>query len=78
MKETPEGDWTLFVPLPDDVAERERRMRLLYGFMAWKSATAFVLSTELKLPDVVLAAAVTRVDVACACRPTRARRSLHR
>lgn len=64
-----EGDWTVFVPLPDDVAERERRMRLLHGFMAWKSATAFVMSTELKVPDVVLAVAVTREDVACACRP---------
>lgn len=65
----PEGDWTVFVPLPHDVPERERRMKLLYGFMAWKSATAFVMSTELKVPDVVLAAAVTREGVACACRP---------
>ncbi|MCZ7594274.1 MAG: hypothetical protein M5U16_04660 [Hyphomicrobium sp.] len=30
----PEGDWTLFVPLPDDIGERQRRMQLVYGFMA--------------------------------------------
>lgn len=40
---TPEGEWTLFVPLPDDMGERMRRLRLVHGFMAWKSATAFVL-----------------------------------
>ena len=62
----PEGDWTVFVPLPDDVSERERRMKLLSGFMAWKSATAFVVSSELIEPDVKLTAAVTRGDVACA------------
>ena len=65
---TQEGDWTVFVQLPDDVQERERRMRLVHGFMAWKSATGFILSSELKEPDVVLSAAVTRDDVACACR----------
>lgn len=36
----PEGDWTVFVPLPDDIGERQRRMQLVYGFMAWKSARA--------------------------------------
>jgi len=44
----PEGDWTVFVPLPDDIGERQRRMQLIYGFMAWKSATGFVMSSELR------------------------------
>ncbi|KAB2938004.1 MAG: hypothetical protein K8F92_15580 [Hyphomicrobium sp.] len=47
---TPEGDWTVFVPLPDDIGERQRRMQLMYGFMAWKSATAFVMSSEFRSP----------------------------
>lgn len=66
---TPDGEWTVFVPLPDDIGERQRRMQLIYGFMAWKSATAFVMSTELIKPDCVLSAGVGRGDVAVAARP---------
>jgi hypothetical protein len=47
----PDGEWTVFVPLPDDIGERQRRMQLIYGFMAWKLATAFV---ELVAPDCVM------------------------
>ena len=65
----PAGDWTVFVPLPDDIGERQRRMQLLYGFMAWKSASAFVMSSELVEPDCVISAAVDRNDVMIACRP---------
>ena len=65
----PEGDWTVFVPLPDDIGERQRRMQLLYGFMAWKSATAFVMSSELIKPDCVISAAVDRGNVLVAARP---------
>lgn len=65
----PHSDWTVFVPLPDDIGERQRRMQLVYGFMAWKSATAFVMSSELVDPDCVIAAAVTRDDIAVAARP---------
>lgn len=63
---TPDGEWTLFVPLPDDLDERVQRLRLVHGFMAWKSATAFVLSTELRELDCVLSAdlALTSVMVA--------------
>jgi hypothetical protein len=50
-----DGDWTIFVPLSDDIGERQRRMQLVYGFMAWKSAVAFVMSSELKVPDCVIA-----------------------
>ena len=66
---TPDGGWTVFVPLPDDLRERERRMRLVSGFMAWKSATWFILSSELKEPDAVLSAGVSRNGILCACRP---------
>ena len=65
----PDGDWTVFVPLPDDIGERQRRMQLLYGFMAWKSATAFVMSSELIEPDCVISAAVDRDHVLTAARP---------
>ena len=43
-------------------------MRLVSGFMAWKSATAFILSSEIAEPDAVLSAYVGRDDVMCACR----------
>ena len=65
----PDGDWTIFVPLPDDIGERQRRMQLLFGFMAWKSATAFVMSSELHVPDVVISAGVDRDNVWSAARP---------
>lgn len=38
----PNESWTVFVPLPDDIGDRQRRMQLLYAFMVWKNATAFV------------------------------------
>jgi len=65
----PDGDWIVMVPLPDDIGERQRRMQLLYGFMAWKSATAFVMSSELQEPDCVISAAVGRDGVLVAARP---------
>lgn len=63
-----DGEWTVFVPLSDDARERDRRMRLVAGFMAWKSATAFVLSAELISPDLVYACAVGRGGVMMAGR----------
>lgn len=57
------------MPLPDDIGERQRRMQLMYGFMAWKSATAFVMSSELIAPDCVISAAIDRNDVVGAARP---------
>jgi len=65
----PDGDWTIFVPLPDDIGERQRRMQLVYGFMAWRSAIAFVMSSKLKVPDCVIAGAVSRDGVLLAARP---------
>lgn len=65
---TPEGDFTVFVPLPDNIGERQRRMQLVYGFMAWKSATAFVLSSELVSPEAIISAGVGFGDVMAAAR----------
>jgi hypothetical protein len=65
----PDEEWTIFVPLPDDIGERQRRMQLVYGFMAWKSAVAFVMSSELQVPDCVIAGAVSRDGVLVAARP---------
>ena len=44
-------------------------MQLVYGFMGWKSVTAFVMSSELVEPDCVISVAVDRNDVLIACRP---------
>jgi hypothetical protein len=54
------------VPLPDDIGERQRRMQLVYGFIAW-SAVAFVMSSELQVPDCVIAGAVSRDGVLARC-----------
>lgn len=58
-----ESGYVIFVPLPDDLQLRQRRMSLASAFMAWKGAHAFVLSTELIEPDAVVSVAVSRDDV---------------
>ena len=59
---TPDGDYRILMPLPDDMAKRERGMRLIAAFMAWKQASAFILASELKEPDAIVAiAAVMRL-----------------
>lgn len=57
---TPDGEATIFCPLPDDVNVRFARMNLVSRFMAYKLATGFVLSTELVEPDCVSAIGVVR------------------
>ena len=58
--ECPEGDFVVFCPLPDDDAERLKRMQIVKRLLACKMATAFVFSGEMKEPDVVTAVAVTQ------------------
>jgi hypothetical protein len=58
-----EAAYTLFVPLPDDVEQRQWRMGLVSAFMAWKGAHAFVMSSELRTPDAAVAAGVNRSGV---------------
>jgi hypothetical protein len=55
--------YMLFVPLPDDVEQRQWRLALVSAFMAWKGAHAFVMSTELTVPDAVASVAVSRSGV---------------
>ncbi|MEZ5844053.1 MAG: hypothetical protein R3D27_10035 [Hyphomicrobiaceae bacterium] len=55
-----EPGYVLLVPLPDDLAERERRMALVSAFMVWKGAHAFVMSAELAGPDAAVSVAVWR------------------
>ena len=58
------GDpYMLFVPLPDDIEQRQWRMSLVSAFMAWKGAHAFVMSSELKEPDAAVSVAVSRSGV---------------
>lgn len=65
---TPEGQWIVFVPLPDDLEERYRRMQLVGAFMAWKMATGFVLCNELLEPDAICVAYVSRSERVLALR----------
>ncbi len=43
---TPDGDYLILVQMLDDPADRERRLHLVAGFMAWKMASAFIVSGE--------------------------------
>ena len=57
---TPDGEYRILMPLPDDMVIRERGMRLMSAFMAWKPARAFILASELKEPDAIVAFAACR------------------
>lgn len=61
----------IFMPLPDDLGERERRFALLAAFMAWKLAHGFVGSSELQEPDAAVAYAVFRTERVAALRHIR-------
>lgn len=51
----PDGEHAVFVTLPDDVGQRERRLQVLRAFMVWKAATGFVHASEMKVPDAIAA-----------------------
>ena len=57
---TPSGHFVILMQLSDHASERQRRIRLISLFMAWKMATAFVLSGELRDPDAIYTFAVSR------------------
>lgn len=42
----PDGDWTVFVPLPDDLSARYSCLRYITEFLAWRCARGFVMSAE--------------------------------
>ena len=56
----PDGEHTVMVQLPDDIAARNERMQIVRAFIIWKAATGFVKSTELIEPDAIVTVAVTR------------------
>jgi hypothetical protein len=55
---SPDAVYGIFVKLPDDRGERESRLRLIAGFMAWKMASSYVMAGE--MPDAISAIAVAR------------------
>ena len=64
----PDGEHTMMVQLPDDLAARNERMQVVRAFMIWKAATAFVQSTELIEPNAIASVAVTRAGAIGALR----------
>jgi hypothetical protein len=57
---TPSGHFVILMQMSDDASDRQRRIRLVGLFMAWKMATGFVLSGELRDPDAISSFAVLR------------------
>jgi len=57
-----EGDYWIAMTLSDGAASREREMRLISDFMAWKSSPGFVMASEIKEPDAVYAVGVTQKE----------------
>jgi hypothetical protein len=54
------GEYVIFAPLPDDLAERRRALQMVAAFMAWKLARGFIMAAETKAPDAIIAVAVSR------------------
>jgi hypothetical protein len=61
---SPEGDYWIALTLLDlaDECERARRLALVSDFMALKSSPGFVLATEIKIPDAIVAMGVTHAQ----------------
>jgi hypothetical protein len=59
---TPDGDYWIALTLPNDEAERFRRLALVTDFMALKCSPGFVLATEIREPDAVVAIGVTHAE----------------
>lgn len=65
----PEGETVVFLPLPEDLGERVRRVSLVRAYMAWRMASGFVVSSESVEPDAVMAVGVTRAWCSGLLRP---------
>jgi hypothetical protein len=59
----PDGAHTATVELPDDPAERNKRLLAVRSYMILKAAHSFVLADEIIEPDAISVIAVTRSDV---------------
>ena len=64
----PDGEHTMMVQLPNDIAVRNERLSVVRAFMIWKAASAFVQSSELIEPNAIASIAVTRDGVSGALR----------
>ncbi len=60
----PEGEFSIFLPLPNETTLRLDRLDLIRHVMIWKLATGFVHASELVEPDAIVVLAVTRKDIA--------------
>lgn len=60
--ETPDGDFQIMVPLPDDIDARLLRFDLIRQWMAYRMATRFLFVSELVEPDALSCIAVSRDD----------------
>ena len=59
----PDGQHTVMVQMPDDLAARTERLHVVRAFMIWKAATGYVHSSEVIDPDAIAAFAITGTDV---------------
>jgi hypothetical protein len=57
-----EGEFWIALTLPDEQAERARRLALVSDFMALKCSPGFVLATEIAEPDAIVAIGVTHAQ----------------
>jgi hypothetical protein len=56
----PREQFVILLRLPEDTADRPPRLDLVGLFMAWKMATAFIISCELREPHAISSLAVAR------------------
>jgi hypothetical protein len=59
---TPEGDFLISMPLPDDPCERARRLQQVSRFMASKRMWVFTMAGQLRNPDAVFCFGVVQPD----------------
>lgn len=55
----PEGDYSVLVRMSDDDQDRQARLKLVAGFIAWKMASAFIVAGENQEPDGIFSFAVS-------------------
>jgi hypothetical protein len=56
---TPEGDYWLAAPFPNDQRRRTAMLDRIRRFLAWKHAFAFTLASELVAPDALWCVGIT-------------------
>jgi hypothetical protein len=59
---TPEGDIAIAMTLSQDMEERAYQMRVFSSFLAWKTAPAFTMTSELHEPDAIVSIGVSHKE----------------